>query len=232
MRSYRHIFFDLDHTLWDFQSNSRHVLGELCNELLKDPWGIEAGEFIPVYEQINAALWQQLDGGIIPKEVLRATRFRETLAHFHIRSGPVARKLEQAYMERTPRCARLMPGALALLNDLRPRYHLHIITNGFTDTQAVKLRASGIRDFFEVVLTSEMAGASKPSARIFRHAMRSAGARQGESLMIGDNARADVQGGRNAGMDQVHFVPEGGGDPQATYRIQQLDELRAILLPE
>lgn len=231
MKPYRHVFFDLDHTLWDFQGNSREVLAELCRELLQGPWGIQAEDFIPVYEEVNAALWRQLDGGLIPKEVLRALRFRKTLAHFGVDDGRVARDLEEQYMDRTPRRAKLMPGAMELLRDLRPHYHLHIITNGFTETQGIKLRSSHIRDFFEVVLTSEMAGASKPSARIFRHAMRSAGAKVEESLMIGDNAQADVAGGRNAGMDQVHFVPDGEGDPRATYRIQRLEELRSILLP-
>src|SRR5690606_19316928 len=114
--------------------------------------------------------------------------------------------------------------------DLFPHYRLHIITNGFTDIQAIKLRASGIRPFFQVVLTSEMAGASKPSARIFRHAMRSAGARVHQSLMIGDNARTDIMGARNAGMDQVHFAPREEDRTPATYHIGRLDELRAILL--
>ena len=231
MKHYRHLFFDLDHTLWDFQANSREVLGELSRELLDGRYHLEPDEFIRTYEEVNGALWRQLDGGIIPKEVLRALRFKETLARFGIEDGGLARRLEEQYMERTPRRARLMPGAIALLQDLRPAYHLHIITNGFTGTQALKLRCSGIRDFFEVVLTSEMAGASKPSARIFRHALRSAGARAGESLMIGDNAEADVAGGRNAGMDQVHFAPVGDADPQATYRIRNLDDLRPILLP-
>ncbi|HMN04369.1 MAG TPA: YjjG family noncanonical pyrimidine nucleotidase [Flavobacteriales bacterium] len=230
MKTYRHLFFDLDDTLWDFRSNSREVLGELCSEMLKGPWGVDQGEFIRTYEEVNAALWRQLDGGIIPKEVLRALRFRKTLEGLGIHDGPLAREMEEQYMERTPRRDKLMPGALSLLQDLRPHYRLHIITNGFSDTQYTKLQASGIRGFFDVVLTSEMAGASKPSGRIFRHALRSAGAKAATSLMIGDSALADVAGGRNAGLDQAHFVPEGDGDPEATYRIHRLDELRAILL--
>lgn len=231
LKPYRHLFFDLDRTLWDFESNSRAVLAELCEERLRGPWGVGPEAFIPVYEQINAELWVQMDGGLIPKEVLRAVRFKRTLAHFGIGDGTLARQLDETYMERTPRRVGLMPGAMALLRDLKPHYDLHIITNGFTETQRLKMQASQIRGFFKAVVTSEMAGAAKPSGRIFRHAMRSAGARVRESLMIGDSAQADVAGGRQVGMDQVHFVPEGGGDPQATYRIQRLDELRAILLP-
>lgn len=230
MKEYHHLFFDLDHTLWDFQRNSRAVLAELCDEYLMESLGLDAEAFIPAYEKVNAALWVQLDGGTIPKEVLRALRFKQALQHFGVDDGVLARKLEESYMDRCPERALLMPGALSLLQDLQPHYHMHIITNGFTEIQAVKLSTSGIRQFFKVVLTSEMAGASKPSARIFRHAMRSAGAKVQESLMIGDNARADIAGGRKAGMDQVHFVPEQKGDPEATYRITHLDELRSILL--
>ncbi len=230
MKEYRHLFFDLDHTLWDFRSNSRAVLAELCDEYLVAPYGLDTEAFIPAYEEVNAALWHQLDGGFIPKEVLRAMRFKQALERCGIEDGALARKLEESYMDRCPERALLMPGALNLLQDLQPHYRMHIITNGFTEIQAIKLATSGIREFFQVVLTSEMAGASKPSARIFRHALRSAGAKVHESLMIGDNARADIAGGRNAGLDQVHFVPDEGGDPEATYRISHLDQLRSILL--
>lgn len=230
MKAYHHLFFDLDHTLWDFQRNSRAVLTELCEEYLKGQYGLDAEAFIPVYEEVNAALWVQLDGGIIPKEVLRALRFKQALERFGVEDGTLARRLEECYLDRCPERALLMPGALKLLQDLQPHYHMHIITNGFTEVQTVKLSTSGIREYFQVVLTSEMAGASKPSARIFRHALRSAGAKVHESLMIGDNARSDIAGGRNAGLDQVHFVPEEEGDPEATFRIKHLDELRSILL--
>lgn len=228
-RAYKHLFFDLDHTLWDFQGNSRAVLAELCDEFL-GPRGVQANAFIPAYEEVNARLWAQLDGGDIPKEVLRAMRFKQALLSVGVDDGTLARQLEECYMQRCPARTLLMPGALDLLRDLQPHYRMHIISNGFTDIQAIKLAASGIRAFFHVVLTSEMAGAPKPSARIFRHALRSAGAQVHESLMIGDNARTDIAGGRNAGMDQVHFAPHDATDPEATYRITHLDQLRRILL--
>ncbi len=229
MSRYRHLFFDLDHTLWDFQTNSRAVLAELYLERVRG-CGMAMEEFVAVYEQINGALWEQLDDGAIPKEVLRAMRFKRTLEHFKVHDAALARWLEVNYLERCPQRSRLMPGAMALLEDLHAHYHLHIITNGFTEIQATKLRSAGIRRFFRVVLTSEMAGISKPHVRIFRHAMRTAGAQAKESLMIGDNARADIVGSRAAGMDQVHFRPEGPVDPAATFSITHLDELRPLLL--
>ena len=230
VKKYRHLFFDLDHTLWDFESNSRAVLAELHGEFLLGAMGIPAGDLIPAYEEVNAALWADHESGGIPKEVLRALRFKHALQRFGVHDARLAKQLEETYMERCPKRSALIPGAIELLNDLRPYYRMHIITNGFTEVQAVKMEASGLRGFFDVVLTSEQAGVAKPSARIFRHAMRSAGAKAEESLMIGDNARADIGGGRSAGMDQAHLSPVALSDPDATYKITRLDELRAVLL--
>jgi putative hydrolase of the HAD superfamily len=227
---YRHLFFDLDHTLWDFRTNSRAVLIELHAELGMEERGIPEAGFVAVYEAVNAELWKGYDGGVIPKEVLRALRFRKALEHFGVKDARLAKDLEETYMERCPHRSALNPGALDLLRDLRPHYRMHIITNGFLETQTLKLAASGIRPFFDVVLTSEQAGANKPSARIFRHALRSAGAKARESLMIGDNAAADIAGARNAGIDQAHYAPEADGDPQATIRFSHFDELKAILV--
>lgn len=229
VKRYRHLFFDLDHTLWDFRTNSRAVLLELHAELGMEGRGIAAPRFVEVYEAVNAELWKGYDGGVIPKDVLRALRFRKALGHFGVRDARLAKELEETYMDRCPHRSALNPGVLQLLRDLRPRYRMHIITNGFLETQLVKLSASGIRPFFDVVLTSEQAGANKPSARIFRHALRSARAKAEESLMIGDNAVADIGGARNAGIDQAHYTVEAEGDPQATYRFSHFDELRGIL---
>lgn len=227
---YRHLFFDLDHTLWDFQANSRTVLAELCDEVITPQWNLTAEVFIPVYEQVNDALWKELVQGRITGSELRAKRFARALTHFGIPGGGWAWKLENMYLGRCPFRTALMPGAQGLLADLAPHYRMHIITNGFTRNQDTKLRASGIRHHFHVMLTSEMAGAPKPSRRIFQRAMRNAGASAQESLMIGDNAQTDVAGGQAAGIDQVHFAPQGRLAKEATYRIRHLDELRSILL--
>lgn len=229
VKCYRHLFFDLDHTLWDFRTNSRDVLLELHAELKLEKRGIAQSAFIEVYEEVNAELWKGYDGGVIPKEVLRALRFRKALEHFGVKDARLAKMLEETYMDRCPSRSALNPGVLALLQELKPHYRMHIITNGFLETQTLKLAASGIRPFFDVVLTSEQAGANKPSPKIFRHALRSAGAKAHESLMIGDNAAADIAGARNAGIDQAHYSPDANGDPQATIRFSHFDELKAIL---
>lgn len=229
MKKYHHLFFDLDHTLWDFRTNSRAVLLELHAELKMEARGIPEARFVSVYEEVNAELWRSYDGGVIPKEVLRALRFRKALEYFGVKDSGLAKQLEGSYMDRCPNRSALNPGVLDLLKELQPHYRMHIITNGFLETQTLKLAASGIRPFFDVVLTSEQAGANKPSARIFRHALRSAGAKASESLMIGDNAVADIGGARHAGLDQAHYSPETEGDPKATILFSHFDELKAIL---
>ena len=229
MRRYRHLFFDLDHTLWDFQANSRAVLAELHGELALAERDVPLDEFVPAYEEVNEHLWSRYEAGDIDKSVLRVLRFRNTLLRFGLKDDRLARTLGETYLERCPHRALLIPGAAGLLRDLRPHYELHIITNGFHDVQCTKLRTSGIQQWFGVVLSSEVAGAAKPDERIFRHALRAAGATASESLMIGDNAVADIAGARTAGMDQAHYAPSGGA-VEATYRLAHLDELRTVLL--
>ncbi len=232
MKRYRHIFFDLDHTLWDFTANSRATLEELFAETDLVSLGVpDAASFIEVYEEVNLGLWGSYESGHIPKEVLRVLRFRNTLRTFGVKNDRLAVHLGHSYVERCPQRGRLMPGTIELLEDLQKVHRLHVITNGFDEVQHVKLRSSDLTRFFDVVLTSEKAGARKPDPRIFEIAMKRAKVGGvGECLMIGDNPMADMHGARNAGWDHVHFAAETDPDPLATYRVRHMDELRGILL--
>lgn len=232
MKRYRHIFFDLDHTLWDFRANSRATLRELHAELGLADRGIDAAEeLIEAYEEVNAGLWRRYEAGRIPKEVLRVLRFRNTLGRFGVRDERLANRLATDYMDRCPRKSALHAGVRALLDDLATDHALHIITNGFQEVQRVKLMSSGITAHFDVVLTSEEAGAAKPDPRIFRRALELAGAGAEESLMVGDDARNDTGGARGAGLDQAHFIGEEGTvpDAEATYRFTHFAELHRLL---
>lgn len=231
MRRYRHLFFDLDHTLWDFRTNSRAVLSALYIELGLQERGVGSSEeLIAAYEEINEGLWQRYERGHIRKDVMRVLRFRNTLLTFGVKDSALSERMGDLYLERTPQMQGLFPGALELLESLRPHYGLHIITNGFEATQTTKLRSSGITHLFDHVICSEAVGVSKPDPRIFQQAMKRAKTTAEESLMIGDNARADMAGARNVGMDHAHFAPEGGADPEATYSLLRLEELRLLLL--
>ncbi len=231
MKRYAHLFFDLDHTLWDFETNSRETLRELhAAERLADLGIPDADEFIDTYEEVNHGLWRRYESGHIDRHVLRVLRFRNTLLHFGVKDEPLAKRLGNDYLAMTPKRTALMPGAKALLNDLGDQYRIHIITNGFHEVQEEKIRCSGLHAHFDLVLSSEMAGAKKPDPRIFKEALDRTKATAVESLMIGDNVLADIAGARGAGWDQAHFAPNGGGDQEATYVLQRLDDLRAILL--
>lgn len=231
MKQYAHLFFDLDHTLWDFRGNSRETLRELHDLEKLSALGVaQVDEFIEVYEEVNHAMWAKYSAGRMEKAVLRVLRFRDTLLRFGIRDGRLADRLANHYLDLSPRKPLLMPGAGQLLKDLHGHYRMHIITNGFDEVQHIKLQCSGIDHLFDVVLTSERAGAHKPDARIFEEALRRTKASVAESLMVGDNVLADMLGARQAGWDHAHYHAETEADPLATYRVRHWDELRPILL--
>jgi putative hydrolase of the HAD superfamily len=231
VKRYKHLFFDLDHTLWDFETNSRDTLRDLfVDERLSERGVPDAEAFIEVYEEINAALWQRYERGRLHKDVLRVLRFRNALLQFGVKDNELVERLGRDYLDNCPMRPALLPGAKDLLNDLDGIYRMHIITNGFHEVQHVKLASSAITKHFDLVLTSEMAGARKPDPRIFESALKRTKATAKESLMIGDSILADMEGARRAGWDHAHFAPRGDHDPQATYGLQRLSDLRAILL--
>lgn len=231
MKRYRHIFFDLDHTLWDFRANSRATLSELHSEFRLLEHGItDPEEFTAAYEEINTALWAQYAAGGLGKDVLRVLRFRNALLQFGVRDDKLARTIGHAYVERCPRRKALVPGAIELLDHLRGKSMMHIITNGFQETQHTKIKCSGLSGYFDVITTSEKAGARKPDERIFRYALKKARASAAESLMIGDDVVADIQGARAAGLEQVLYDPQGRhGSVEATHTVGHLNELLVLL---
>ncbi len=231
VRRYRHIFFDLDHTLWDFRTNSRATLEELYHDEALLTLGVtDANAFIEVYEEVNGVLWARYESGRLHRDVLRVLRFRDTLLRFGVRDEKTAVRLGRAYLERCPKRPALMPGARELLESLRPLHRLHIITNGFDEVQRVKLESSGIAHLFAAVVTSERAGARKPDPRIFHRALRDADAAVCESLMVGDNPEADMAGARSVGLDHAHFTAATDPDPLATYRVASMAELQRLLV--
>lgn len=231
MKRYRHLFFDLDHTLWDFRANSRDTLTEIFHEHDFPSRGIgDVHEFIDAYEAINAELWRGYSAGSMDKDVLRVLRFRNALLQFGVKDDKLARAVGDAYIERCPRKQALMPGAIEVLDQLRSRFALHIITNGFQETQHTKLRCSGLAGYFNATITSEQAQARKPDGRIFAYALKKAKAGAESSIMIGDDLNADINGARNAGWDQVLFDPhDKHTGAESTHRIGDLRELLDLL---
>jgi putative hydrolase of the HAD superfamily len=230
-KTYRHLFFDLDHTLWDFERNSGETLGELFAEYSLAGLGLALGPFATEFAAINRELWRLYDQHQVDKATLRQVRFQRVLARFGVVDDALAHQLTEAYFARCPAKPHLMPHSAELLAYLAPRYQLHIITNGFDDIQATKLHSAGIAHYFGQVLTSENSGHRKPSPEIFALALARTGAAVGESLMIGDNLDTDMAGGRAAGLDTLYYNPDRlAHQAQVTFEVHCHSEVAGRLL--
>ena len=228
---YRDIFFDLDHTLWDFETNSLETLKEIFEKHSLKAAGVPDVEaFIEVYHSHNHRLWSDYRQGKIEKEELRVQRFGLCLNDFGITDPAIIQAIANDYVTISPTKTNLFPHALEILTYLKSKYRLHIITNGFVEVQYTKLERSGLRPYFTKVITSEEAGANKPDPAIFNYALELANAAAAASLMIGDNDEVDIDGARLAGIDQVLFdLTDEQQDSLATYRITSLAQLAEIL---
>lgn len=206
---YKHIFFDLDHTLWDFEQNSKEALNEIFAEFkLEKLLHCSFTEFINVYHQINHAYWDDYKKGKVTREKLRNGRFHDTLSFFHISDDTLGVAISESYISRSPYKTQLFEGAIRVLDYLKHKnYALHIITNGFNEVQFIKLTESGLLPYFLTITTSEHAGYNKPDEKIFEHALAQAAAKKHESIMIGDNIEADIFGAIKFGIDAIWFNP-------------------------
>ena len=204
----RHVFFDLDNTLWDFTRNSAAVLGALYEDHELARKGIPNLEaFLDRYHVHNNQAWKDYREGRTDAERLRWERYERTLADFGEPDRPLAVRLADAYLERLADQAILVDGTRALLDALAPRYALHVITNGFDKVQHGKLRRSALSPYFQTVTTADSAGAVKPDPRIFKHALGLAKAAAEESLYVGDHAEVDGSA-EDAGLHFAWFNPD------------------------
>ncbi len=229
---YKHLFFDLDHTLWDFDANARATLEHLHLDLDLPNRGIHDFEmFYKNYLQHNEKLWARYRNGYIRQEELRLKRMWLTLLDFKIADEDLARQMSEVFLQLLPTRTILFPNTMEVLQYLSAKgYRMHIITNGFEKTQHSKLKTSGLDKFFEEVITSEGSNSLKPQKEIFEFAMNLAGCTAKESIMIGDGLDVDVLGAMNAGMDQVHVnFNDAPQDLKPTYTIRNLDELKEFL---
>ncbi|MDL5045053.1 YjjG family noncanonical pyrimidine nucleotidase [Oscillatoria amoena NRMC-F 0135] len=228
---YKCIFFDLDHTLWDYETNSRDTLKELFERhKLKDKGINQFGEFHATFKQVNQELWFLYDHGKIDSAVIRKQRFRKIFEALDINDMELATLLSQEYIKESPKKGKLMPGAHDTLRHLAGAYPLTVVTNGFNDIQHIKLTSGELTQYFRHVVTSEKAGFKKPAREIFDFALAANGVSAGEAVMIGDNLLTDIAGAHNASVDAVFFNP-GRVKHQATvtHEISSLNELCSFL---
>lgn len=228
---YAHIFFDLDHTLWDFDTNSRHTLKEIhgCFEL--HTRGVHDFDlFHKNYLTHNEVLWERYRNGFIKVDELRWKRMWQTLIDFKIGDEDLAKEMGIKFLELLPTRNILFPDTIEVLEYLTDKgYQLHLITNGFEHTQHCKLKNSGISKYFREVITSEGSNSLKPKKEIFEYALMRTKAFPENSIMIGDSVEVDILGALNAGMDQV-FVNHlrASCEMKPTYTVYCLKELKEI----
>jgi len=232
MSSYKHLFFDLDHTLWDFDTNAKISLSVLFDEFdMKEKLGFPFDDFYTRYLVHNQLLWDRYQKGFIGADELKWKRMWRTLLDFKIGDELLARKLSSRYLEILPVQKKLFPYTDEILMYLLHKgYKIHLITNGFEKTQWSKVRNSGLDKYISHLITSESSNSLKPKKEIFDYALEKTGATLEASIMIGDNPDADIQGAVNAGMDSVfvnHLHTEITVKP--TYTIFHLKELESIL---
>ena len=231
MKTYRHLFFDLDHTLWDFEKNADETLRTLFEQHnLARHGSFTVDQFISCYSDVNHALWRLYQNGRITQQQLRDIRFVRTLSKLGVAETDVPAGISKEFTDILPQKSAVFPFTHEILDYLKPKYEMHLITNGFKDIQYIKLASSKLTDYFGEVITSECSGFLKPDPRMFAHALQLTGATAASSLMIGDNLECDVLGACNSGIDQVYFnVDRRRHFAETTYEISCLSELKNIL---
>jgi putative hydrolase of the HAD superfamily len=235
-RKYRHLFFDLDHTLWDFEANARATLSELYDSLqLKERGVYDFDLFYRNYLAHNDKLWERYRNGYIKQEELRVKRMWLALLDFKIADDKLSEEMNVRFLDLLPTQTLLFPYTKEVLQFLvNKNYSLHLITNGFEKTQHSKLKYSGLAMYFKEVITSEGSNSLKPQKEIFEFAFEKAKAKPEESIMIGDTIDVDILGALNAGIDQVHVnhltkepvpVMEKKLPTYTIYSLQELEEI-------
>ncbi|GMN07599.1 YjjG family noncanonical pyrimidine nucleotidase [Croceitalea sp. MTPC5] len=221
------IFFDLDHTLWDFEKNSALTFQEIFNTNQID---VPLSEFLEVYVPTNLAYWKLYREERVTKSELCYERLRKTFDTINMLvSDEQIHLLSEAYIKCLSSFNHVFPGTFEILDYLRDNYRLHIITNGFEEVQEKKMIQSNIRHYFDVIVNSEMAGVKKPNPKIFKMALNQARVSPDKALMIGDSLEADILGAKNVGIHVIHFNSHQEPKHEICEIIDHLDEIKSFL---
>ena len=219
----QHIFFDLDHTLWDFDKNSAMAFEQMFEKHRLD---LDLELFLETYRPVNFDYWKRYQENRVTKNDLRYGRLKDTFDSLSYETSvETINSLASDYIEMLPLNNHLLEGAIEVLDVLKANYSLHIITNGFEEVQHKKLKTAGISTYFESITTSEEAGVKKPNPGIFELAMRKALAKPESSLMVGDNFEADVMGAKNLGIQSVFFDYYSRDEITEVPAVKKLNEL-------
>ncbi|MFZ4740262.1 MAG: YjjG family noncanonical pyrimidine nucleotidase [Bacteroidales bacterium] len=231
MSKYKHVFFDLDRTLWDFDSNSLETFKDLYNIYsIKKKLNCDFLSFHNIYKKHNTQLWEAYRKGNIKKEYLSIHRFLFTLNEFGCKDLELATNMSEDYISLSPQKKLLFPHTHEVLTYLQKKYCLHIITNGFIEVQYKKIKNCGIDKYFTHAITSEEAGFQKPDKHIFYFSLEKTGAKAEESIMIGDDLKVDILGAKQVGIDQIFYNNSGiQHNEEITFEVDSLKKIIDIL---
>lgn len=231
MQKYRNLFIDLDDTLYDFSAASREAFKETYDLLGYGRFFESFGQYMDIYSPHNLMLWGLYGEGKITKEELNRRRYSHPLETVGVHDQELADTFCREALGRIPTKGPLMPGAMELLEYLRPKYRLFILSNGFKELQSRKMKTAGIDGYFDALILSEDIGVNKPNRGLYEYALQKTGSKVEESLMIGDMFETDITGAANIGMEQLYYNPKGkNGHPFApTYEVSHLLQIKEIL---
>jgi len=229
--AYKNLFIDLDDTLWDIHQNGKECLEEIYHEYGYDKYYPTFNDYYKVYMPNNNLLWSHYRKGIIKKEKLIVERFLVPVREFGLDDPVYAKSLSDDFLERTTRKTLLIEGAIELLEYLKPKYRMHILSNGFREVQYKKIENSGLKPYFDKIILSEDAEINKPHPNMFTYALKNTNSRRNQTIMIGDSWDADIIGAYNSKIDQIWYNPAklkpDGFIP--TYTVNSLTEIKNIL---
>jgi putative hydrolase of the HAD superfamily len=220
---YTHLLIDLDHTLWDFDTNCRLTIEELHNEYQLQNIGIEVEHMYRNYLVINNKVWSDYDRDLMTKEQMRSFRFVKLLETFGVENQELATELEEKYLFRCPKKGHLLPNTLEFLDLVKKDFSIHLITNGFDDIQKEKVLFSGLGSYFENIYSSESTGYKKPNAQFFHYVLNDLNVQKQNCLVIGDNPHTDIAGANNVGLDSLWVNAQGFvKNLKSTYYVEDL----------
>lgn len=231
MQKYRNLFIDLDDTVYDFSEASREAFRETYDLLQYGRYFNSFEHYMELYAPYNLMLWGMYGEGKITKEELNRRRYSHPLEAVGVNDRELAATFCGEALSRIPTKGPLMPGAIELLEYLRPKYNMYILSNGFKELQSRKMHTAGIDKYFDKLILSEDIGVNKPNPELFEHALRTTGSKLIESIMIGDMFETDITGAANIGMEQIYYNPKGKkGHPFVpTYEVTHLLQIKEIL---
>ena len=231
MQRYKNLFIDLDDTIYDFSAASREAFMETYELLHYDRFFDSFDHYYSIYEPYNLELWHIYGKGKISKEELNRRRYSYPLEVVGVHDLELADTFCREALGRIPTKDKLIDGAIELLEYLRPKYNMYILSNGFKELQSHKMRTAGIDKYFDALILSEDIGVNKPNRELYEYALQKTGSKREESIMIGDMFETDIVGAANIGMEQIYFNPKRKENHTfvPTYMVDELLQIKDIL---